>query len=405
MSIAISSRIARRATVAAVVVAAVGGAATGASAFASTSDTSARVFGPAHTDSAASAVRPAMKSVTAANPQGITKPAKAAKKSASAAKGYGDAPAAIDWKNSTLGIPSWDRNCPYDPITFADGYASAKDGNGRLRWELLQYQVVSGDVNSDGQKDAVIGVECAPLGDWSRSSFAVYAYKVVNGNPDLLGTVVPPSVQTVSYKMRGHDVAVTARMERDGTESKNFVLRYTPNGFQEITGKGAYLYDWTGKPLEMPFKAGSVDIDNGAVCKKVSTGFQHYDASHRRGEQRVEGIVYNVGARSFGDVNHDGVVDALVQVGCYDPAKSGTGTWLYAYTVKNGVAKPLGFVTTEDGKDGFTHYSAEIKNGVITGKQNPGTSDIEVARTFTWTGHGFAGTPALPGFPNVDLAP
>ncbi|MDQ1645943.1 MAG: hypothetical protein QOJ50_2127 [Cryptosporangiaceae bacterium] len=393
------TRTARRVAIAATAVAALAGVSAAAVAHASAAPhPTPQVGAPA-----AKYETPSAPATHAAVPAKPAKPATRVRQQPVSHGGSKHAPA-FDIQNATLPVPAFDSSCPSGPVKFTDGIAQKLDSNGKVVYELfIGGPVVTGDLNRDGNADTTISLSCyAPV----HTNTVLLSYATNTGSAKYLGKAFGPAGSVTGFQMTGHDLAVTAYPERDTTkEPLNFRLHYTGSGFAETTGKAAYLIDWT-RPMAFPLHAPVTVADGVAPCDSKVNTFTLKDDWLRHAEGHRNGLTYDIQVAMFGDVNGDGVTDALVSLSCQQTTGEGSGQWLYAYTVRNGAPKLLGFVTTDHLQKVYTgagNYA--ISNKTISLTQAAGTSDNEVARTFRWNGHGFTGTPALPGFPNVDVAP
>ncbi len=320
----------------------------------------------------------------------------------------------IDWKNASLKITQQDERCPAGPIEFAAGVAEI-DAGGRFPSFYHQGDVKYGDVDRDGREDAVLSITCNPNGSSTAALTGVYAYRVDAGAPVLIGAVTTSPITPESYSVRHGAVQVTARPDRDADSTPvNFTLRWDGTSFTERTGRSAYLFDWGNATLAMPFKADAVPMRNGwggaepRPCPKTTVTFDNInDGYGRQGEfTTADNFTYSISVDEFGDVNKDGVTDALVTVGCNDQNVFYPNTWAYVYTVKNGKPVVLSYLTANDAAAGYTAISnVTMSRGKVALTQYAGTSDVAVDRTFNWTKAGLKADKPLPGFPNVDVAP
>jgi hypothetical protein len=319
----------------------------------------------------------------------------------------------VDWSNASLELTEIDSRCPGGPLTFATGYAEVDTG-ARFPSQFFQGVVKYGDVNRDGREDAVLSITCNPNSNETAALTATYAYSVENGAPALIGAVTVPPVTPESYEVRGGTVAVKARPDRDAASKPlNFRFRWDGKAFQERSGKAAYVYSWGTEQLAMPFKADAVpmrgDGSEPRPCPKATVDFDNYgDHYSRRGEVHTAAdFVYGINVTAFGDVNRDGVTDALVEISCFDGTVFNLpNSWNYVYTIKNGKAVPLSYLTASESVHGSTGIRAvTLAPGKVTLKQDVGTSDVQADRTFRWTHAGLKAQQPLPGYPNVDVAP
>ncbi len=311
----------------------------------------------------------------------------------------------LDWKNATLDLIETDQCPPAGPVKFTDGTAQIDLGEGQ-KVDLYQWPVQFGDVNRDGRQDALFGVSCFPRHGLTRTT--LYAFGVKDGAPARIGVVTTPIVELDTYRASGGTVTVTARPDRQPeTEALTFKLRWNGTGFVERSGKGVYLHNWGAESLAMPFKGESVPLKDAKPCPRTTVDFDDHSSFGRYGEKGTDdGFLYAIQASKFGDVNRDGVADALVTLTCFvrdNPGSMVQG--VYAYTVKNGKPVPLSYLTTTTGIDGWTGIgNVRVTKGQVALVQHPGTSDISVERTFRWTKGGLKADKPLPGFPKVDVA-
>jgi len=318
----------------------------------------------------------------------------------------------LDWSNATLTLADLGARCPAGPVTFHDGTAQLDTGAVRPS-DFFQGDVKFGDVNRDGRQDAVLSVTCWPNGSSTAALTATYAYGVKDGAPMLIGAVTIPPVTPVSYAVRGGTVAVSARPDRDATSAPvELRLRWDGKKFQERSGKAAYVYGWGTEPLALPFKGASAAMEgaNGPLrpCPRITADFDNHGSNYDRNGEFVsaDNFVYSIGAGSFGDVNGDGVTDAVVGLRCVESDSWEPNMWTFVYTIKDGKPVPLSYLTGEGFPARYTPITdLTMTPGKVTIKQQAGSDSAPIERTFRWTGHGLKALQPLPGFPKVDVAP